>query len=395
MNYRISSEEVFLKRLGEYVALETPSADAKQIDKINRMMEEDFRNAVTGGDLSISREETAGGDILIARIPAEKKPHQVLLLGHRDTVFPMGTYEKNPYREEVLETADKGAGSQSEPVIILRGTGVLDMKAGDLFAVEIFRHFSGRLPEDWGIVGVFNGDEEIGSHLSEETIRRFAKESDFCLCLEPSIPGHCTIGRKGLAGYELTVTGIPAHSGTNYLAGASAIQALSRAISEIYSLRNDDQFLSINIGAIRAEGKANIVCPKAWATGEARCFDPELLRETLRKIETICEMNPVPNTKISLKIRGIRPPMVQSEEGKHLFDLAREKAAAHGLSLEGRIHGGGSDGSFVSDEGIPVLDGMGAEGENAHTFDEYVVKSSIIDRLKTCIDIIEAEVKRG
>ncbi|MBO4888895.1 MAG: M20/M25/M40 family metallo-hydrolase [Firmicutes bacterium] len=379
MKYRISSEEDFLKRLGEYVSLETPSADAKQIDRINRMMEEDFRNAVPGGDLSISREGTTGGDILIARMPAEKKPHQILLLGHRDTVFPMGTYEKNPYREEAE---------------VLRGPGVLDMKTGDLFAVEIFRHFSGRMPEDWGIVGVFNGDEETGSHLSEETIRQIAKESDFCLCLEPSIPGHCTIGRKGLAGYELTVTGIAAHSGTNYQAGASAIQALSRAISEIYALRDDEKSLSINIGAIRAEGKANIVCPWAWATGEARCFDPVLLQETLKKIESICEENPVLNTKIALKIRGIRPPMVQSEEGRRLFDLAKEKAAEHGLSLEGRIHGGGSDGSFVSDEGIPVLDGMGAEGENAHTFDEYVVKSSIMNRLKTCIDIIEAEVER-
>ena len=384
MNYRISSEEEFLKRLGEYVSLETPSADAEQIDRINEMMEEDFRSAVPDGDISISRERTVGGDILIVKMPAEKKAHQVLLLGHRDTVFPMGTCEQNPYREEILNEAT-----------VLRGPGVLDMKTGDLFAVEIFRHFSGNLPENWDIVGVFNGDEEIGSHLSEETIRRYAKESDFCLCLEPSIPGHCTIGRKGLAGYELTVAGIPAHSGTNYLAGASAIQALSWAITQVYQLRDDENFVSVNIGAIQAEGKANIICPKAWATGEVRAFDPVMLREALDKILSICEQNPVPNTKISLKIRGIRPPMVQSEEGKRLFDLAKGKAAMHGLSLEGRIHGGGSDGSFVSDEGIPVLDGMGAEGENAHTFSEYVVKSTIVDRLKTCIDIIEAEVKRG
>lgn len=378
MNYRISSEDVFLSRLGEYVKTETPSANAVQIEKINQMMEEDFRSAVPDGNILISREEAEGGDLLIVRLPAEKKTHQVLILGHRDTVFPMGTYDKNPFRE------DGG---------VLKGPGVLDMKAGDLFAVEIIRHFAGNLPDDWGITGVFNSDEEIGSGRSEEVIRRFAKESDFCLCLEPSIPGYCTIGRKGLAGWEVSVTGIPAHSGTNYQAGASAIQALSEAITKIYSLRDDDHFVTVNVGAIVAEGKANIICPKAWATGEVRAFDPALLRSALQRIEEICAENPVPNTKIALKIRGIRPPMVQSEEGKRLYDLAKRKAALHGLLLEGRIHGGGSDGSFVSDEGIPVLDGIGAEGENAHTLDEYVVKSTLMDRLKLCIDVIEEMIR--
>ena len=378
MSYRICKEEKFLERLGAYVSIETPSRDKEQLEIINRRMEEDL---VEAGAL-VSREKAEGGDILIARTCAERKPHQLLLLGHRDTVFEKGTLGNNPFREEEY----KGK-------TILRGPGVLDMKAGILFALEIFRHFTGYLPEDWGIVGVFNSDEEVGSGQSEEIIRRYARECDFCLCLEPMAPGCCTIGRKGLSGYELTAYGKASHSGTNYLAGASAIEALSRAISGIYDLRDDEKFLSVNIGAIEAQGRANIVCPKAWATGDVRCFDPQLLRETLSRIRAICEENPVPGTRIELKLRGIRPPMVQSEKSRHLFELAKEKAAQHGLSLEGRIHGGGSDGSFVSDEGIPVLDGMGAEGENAHTLNEYVVKSSLMDRLKMNIDTIEEAIR--
>ncbi|MBO6158470.1 MAG: M20/M25/M40 family metallo-hydrolase [Firmicutes bacterium] len=364
-----------MKTLASYVNIETPSRAYEQLQMLNDLFEKDLRE----GGAQTGRIPKDYGDILIARMG--NGPRQILLLGHKDTVFRMGTIGENPYREVVREGQAR-----------LRGPGVLDMKAGDVFALEIFRHFKDHLPDSWSIVGVFNSDEEIGSHQSEEVIRAFAKKSIFALCLEPSIPGYCTIGRKGLAGYEITVEGKAAHSGTAYLEGASAVEALSRIISRIYDLRDDEKKLSVNIGAIEAGGRANIVCPRAWATGEARCFDPALLKETLEKIQQFCDENPVPGTKASLKIRGIRPPMVQSEEGRALFELARERAAAHGLSLEGRIHGGGSDGSFVSDEGIPVLDGMGAEGEGAHTLDEFVVKNTLMDRLKVCIDVIESVI---
>ncbi len=372
MEYRICSQEEMLRRLGDYVNIETPSRDYEQLQLLNNRMEQDLQAA----GAETRRVPGERGDILIATLG--KGPKRILLLGHRDTVFQRGDLEKNPYREEIREG-----------IPVLRGPGVLDMKAGDLFALEIFRHFKDHLPEDWNLTGVFNCDEEIGSGESEQTIRAYARGSEFCLCLEPSVPGYCTVARKGLAGYEFTVEGKASHSGVSYEKGASAIEAASWLISQIYSLRDMERSLTINIGAIEAPGKANIICPKVWATGEARCYDPALLRETLEKIRQLCEENPVPGTRIHLKIRGVRPPMVQSEEARRLFDLAKKHAEAHGLSLEGRVHGGGSDGSFAADEGIPVLDGMGAEGENSHTFDEYVVKSTLMDRLKVLIDLIE------
>ena len=120
------------------------------------------------------------------------------------------------------------------------------------------------------------------------------------------------------------------------------------------------------------------------------CGEASNGKEALEKIRRICQENPVAGTEVSFKLRGIRPPMMQSDASRQLFNLAKEKAAFHGLLLDGRIHGGGSDGSFAADEGIPVLDGMGAEGDGAHTPDEYVVKTTLMARLKMNIDIIDA-----
>ena len=209
------------------------------------------------------------------------------------------------------------------------------------------------------------------------------------------MPEFCTVARKSLTAYRITAHGVAAHSGVNYLKGTSAIEGLCRVVSKVYDLRDDEKDLSINIGAIEAPGKNNIVCDYAQARGELRCFDRELRQQTLDAIDAICKACSVPGVTVEFTYSGGRPAMVQDARSKELFALAEASAKEHGLVLKGRAHGGGSDGSFASDEGIPVLDGMGAEGENSHTDEEYLFWDTLYARLKTCADVMVKAAECG
>ena len=376
MSYHFQTEEAILARLGRYVGIETPSGNRDQMEKLNALMTEDLAEA----GASVERVERPSGAVLKASIGEGDK--QILLLGHRDTVFKMGDLAQNPYREE---TRDRET--------VLRGPGVLDMKAGDVMIVEMMRHFKDRLPEGWKLTALLNCDEEVGSHESEDLIREEARKSVCALVTEPSIPGMCTVARKGIGAYRIEAEGISAHSGVNYEKGASAIEALCHVISEIYGLRDLSRSITINIGSIEAPGKNNIISAKAVCRGEVRCFDTAYMKETLKKMEAICENEPVPGTKVKFIYTGGRPPMMQSDASRRLFEAAQASAKHHGLELKGRIHGGGSDGSYVADEGIPVLDGMGAEGDGAHTGGEYARKETLMKRLMVCCDVIESVIQ--
>lgn len=137
------------------------------------------------------------------------------------TVFPLGTLQQNPYREELYEGET-----------VLRGPGVLDMKSGACMILELLRHFAKQPTPDWQITALLKCDEEIGSRESEVLIRQLSRESDFCICMEPSKAEYCTVARKGLAPYHITAHGIAAHSRVNYQKGASAIEGLCRVIAK-------------------------------------------------------------------------------------------------------------------------------------------------------------------
>jgi len=373
MSYYFETEEAFLARLKRYVEIETPSGDRVQMQKLNEVMAQDLEEA----GAVVTRFERPSGDVLKAVVGSGEK--QILLLGHRDTVFRMGDLAEHPFREEMRDGE-----------AVLRGPGVLDMKAGDCMIVELLRHFKKALPEGWRLTALLNCDEEVGSRESEDLIREEARRSVCALVTEPSVPGMCTVARKGISAYRIEAEGISAHSGVNYEKGASAIEALAQAITRVYALRDLSRNITINIGSVEAPGKNNIIADHAQCRGEVRCFDTAYMKETLAAMEQACAENPVPGTTVRLHVTGGRPPMMQSEASKRLFAIAAESARRHGLELKGRIHGGGSDGSFVADEGIPVLDGMGGEGDGAHTFNEYVRKETLMRRLMVCCDVIEA-----
>ena len=190
---------------------------------------------------------------------------------------------------------------------------------------------------------------------------------------------------------DYTTAGVAAHSGVNYHLGHSAIQALSRIICNLYTLRDDERGISINVGGISGgTGKSNVVAAEARLIAEIRYYEPEMEEPLLEAIHRFAADTGDPHVSSTVKVLGRRPPMQQTECSRKLYEKARVCAKQNGLIMEPRTHGGGSDGSFAACMGIPVIDGMGAEGKFSHTTDEYVKADTILQRLQTCIDLIAA-----
>ena len=363
----------FLTRLEHYVNMDTPRGNKEALDGQSAQLREEFLAA----GAQVITHERPGGNLLECRIGTGSK--QILMLGHMDTVFPVGTVEKHPY---------------SRQGDVLYGPGVLDMKSGVLMILEIMRHFNGKLPADWSLVALLNCDEEIGSLQSSPRILELARESEACLCMEPSKPGYCTVARKGLITFTISTSGVAAHSGVNYHLGHSAIQSLCRIIGNLYTLRDDERSISINVGGISGgTGKGNVVAAEASLIAEVRFYEPELAPTLLEAIHRFGADTGNPNVSSVVKILAQRPPMQQTESSRKLYEKARACAEKNGLVMEPRTHGGGSDGSFAASVGIPVVDGMGTEGEFSHTMEEYVKADTILQRLQTCIDLIDTLTK--
>ena len=364
----VGNLESFLSRLEHYVNMDTPSGGKEALDIQSAQLREEFLSA----GAQVITHERPGGNLLECRVGTG--PRQILLLGHMDTVFPVGTVTKHPYSRQ---------GN------VLQGPGVLDMKSGVLMILEIMRYFADRMPPEWSLVALLNCDEEIGSLQSSPRILELARESEACLCMEPSKPGYCTVARKGLITFTITTSGVAAHSGVNYHLGHSAIQALSRIINNLYTLRDDEKSISVNVGGISGgTGKGNVVAADASLIAEVRFYEPELAESILEAISRFAADTGDPQVTSVLNVKAQRPPMQQTDASRALYEKARLCAERNGLVMEPRTHGGGSDGSFAASAGIPVVDGLGAEGEFSHTLDEYVKADTIMQRLQTCIDLI-------
>ncbi len=369
------NEREFFTRLKRCVNMDTPSEAADAINGFSKQLQQEFESIGCIVDIH----KKAGGDILECRLGSGEK--QILLLGHMDTVFDLGTAAQRPYHE-----AENRA----------YGPGVLDMKSGVLMILEIMRAFAGKLPEDFSLCALLNCDEETGSEQSRDLIAYQGSRSVACLCLEPCKPGHCTVARKGIIKFRIWTNGISAHSGVNYDLGFSAIQGLCNVVTELYKLRDDERGISVNIGGISGgENKNNIVADHGQCVGEIRFYEPELIEELCKKLSRIASQTAVENVSGNVEITGIRPAMKQTEASRKLYEMARMAAQSNGLELNPKTHGGASDAAFVSALGVPVVDGMGTEGEFAHTDREYMRMDTLGRRLQTCIDLIGMLIERN
>jgi glutamate carboxypeptidase len=300
------------------------------------------------------------------RLPGPKKNGQILVLGHSDTVWPMGTLATMPFRQE------KGR---------LWGPGVLDMKSGlafFVFAMRALRELD--VPVSKKVVLRLNADEEAGSRTSRTLTENMAERSDLVLVLEPGtgLEGKIKTARKGVGLYRIAVRGRASHAGVDFDAGASAIVELARQIGRIAGFSNRSRGITVNPGVISGGTRSNVVAAEASVEVDIRV---RRLAHASALDRRFHDLRPF-DKRCALEVSGglNRPPMERSRGIRQLFAMARELGREIGVELEESATGGGSDGNFTAALGVPTLDGLGGVGEGAHARNESILIDRIADR---------------
>lgn len=305
------------------------------------------------------------GDALRASVGGGSNS-SVLLLGHRDTVFPSGEAGRRRFRIE-----DGRA----------YGPGVADMKAGvvmNAFVLAAFQKFGGAPAP---LVGLFTGDEEIGSPSSRPVIEAEARRARAVFNAEPGrANGAVVTGRKGCAFMRCEVTGKAAHSGLNYGDGISAIEELARKIIALHALTDIPRGITVNVGLVRGGQTVNTVAPSAGCEIDLRFSTQAERAAAMAQIERIVATSHVAGTHARLELFGEFLPMVESAEGKRLFEHYAACAGEIGIAAPSEVTGGSADSGFAASVGAPTLCGTGPIGGRAHTPEEYLELDSMVPR---------------
>jgi glutamate carboxypeptidase len=290
----------------------------------------------------------------------------ILLMGHRDTVFPDGEAARRPFRVQ---------GTHGF------GPGAADMKAGlvmNCFVAAALRKFGGAPAP---VVVLFTADEEIGSPSSRATIEAQARRAALVFNAEPGRPGNAVVtGRKAGIFMRFAVTGKAAHSGANFEQGASAIGEMAHKITALHALTDLPQGITVNVGIVKGGQTVNTVAPSAGGEIDLRYIDPRNRAMMLRKIEAIMAHSTVPGTGAAFEIYGEFLPLVQTEDSKRLFMLYSDCGRALGSTVTGVFTGGCSDAGFSAAASAPTLCAVGPVGARTHSPDEYVELDSIVPR---------------
>jgi glutamate carboxypeptidase len=360
-----------LRLLEESVNMDSPSQSKLHNDLMADWYTQQFVR-LTGGSVRRDRHPVAG-DRLLCEVGGG--PDRILLVGHYDTVWPLGEAERRPFRNE---------GGK------VFGPGVYDMKAGLLqaiFAIKALQD-TGRFPVNKRVVLLMNSDEEIGSPNSRAFIEEAARGAKAAFVLEPPMEptGALKTARKGSGRYQLTVTGRSAHAGVNPQLGVSAIEELARKVQLLHGMTDHALGTTINVGVVRGGIGANVVADHAEAEIDVRV---STLEEALRLEKELTGLKAsLPDAHVQITGGMRRPPMERTSGTEALFALAQEIARDElGFILEETSTGGVSDGNFTAAVGTPTLDGLGARGDHAHSPLEYVrvdeipVRGALLARL--------------
>ncbi|EKU48826.1 M20 family metallopeptidase [Brevibacterium casei] len=358
-----AEHEETLSDLRCLVEMETPSTDLPSLHRCADHLHSWLDRQIGPLDRVDRIDHEVHGPTLVAEIRGDL-PGRVLIVGHYDTVWPLGTLESIPF------TVTDG---------IIRGPGVLDMKAGlvtGVHAVRLARRTGLALPT---ITFVLNGDEELGSRSSRPIIEREAAGAIAGFVLEPGVGWDLKTERKGVGVFTIGTTGIESHAGNDPKGGASAVVALSELILQVAQGTDLEAGTSVNVGIIRGGSARNVIAGTAEAEVDVRVTTRSEAERIHRLLTTLTASDP----RVSVSVTGgwNRPPM-QLTAGSHaLVDRVQAVAALVRSELGLRSVGGGSDGNFLAALGLPVLDGLGASGNGPHARDEHVMESDIDDRI--------------
>jgi len=371
LQYFESRLPALVQTIRELVEIESPSDNKLAADRMGGLLAARFEAA--GGRATVHRAEKYGDNIQVDFSGREKiKP--VLLLGHFDTVYPLGTLAHMPCHR----TGDR-----------LHGPGVLDMKSGValmLYAIEALKYWHSGLPRPVTVFLV--SDEEVGSYSSRKITEKLARESAAVLVLEPAAArGAVKTARKGVGEYFLTARGIASHAGLDPGKGHSAILELAHQITKMWKWNDLKGGLSINPGVIRGGTRTNVIASEAVVEIDVRIKSAKQAAGIDRRFRAL---KPV-DKRCKLEVKGgiNRLPMERTAGVIALYEKARALAAQISWRLEEAAVGGGSDGNFTAGIGIPTLDGMGALGDGAHAIHEHIIISELPRRALLLAGMIE------
>ncbi|MBV7430711.1 MULTISPECIES: M20 family metallopeptidase [unclassified Acidovorax] len=291
----------------------------------------------------------------------------LLVLGHSDTVHPVGTLSDNPCRIE----GDR-----------FYGPGGYDMKAGIYLAMTALRDLAAAGASAMPIDFVVVPDEETGSHASRVHIERFAHNARYALVCEPARAngGRCVTARKGTGMLRLGVKGHAAHAGVAHEKGRSAIREMAHQILALEAMTDYARGVTVSVGTIEGGTATNTVPAQCRCVVDFRLPDLQAADELVHKMQALRPVGA--DMELDIEVEVNRPPMVKSEAVVALLDRAKASARHAGFALEDApMTGGGSDANFTSALGVPTLDGLGADGDGAHTLQEHILVSTLEARL--------------
>ncbi len=353
-----------LDGIRRWVEIETPTEAPAQVNKLADVVALGYR------DLPVTIERIAGhsgcGDHLVARSSWGQEAPGILVLSHLDTVHPMGFIERLPFRID----ADRAFGP-----------GIYDMKGGAYLAYHAFRQICahGERPP-LAITQLYVSDEEIGSPTSRALIEAEGRKAKYVLVTEPAREGGKIVtGRKGVARFEIFVKGVPAHAGTRPQDGRSAIRELGNLIQTLEAMNDPKRGISVNVGVVRGGTKPNVIAEEAYAEVDLRVPTMADADELVAKILNLKSRTDGVSVRVTGELN--RPPYEKSNAGAALYEHAKSLAAEIGFDLEDTSTGGGSDGNFTAPH-TATLDGLGVDGEGAHTHYEQMYISSIEPRAR-------------
>lgn len=366
-------QQVLLDLLATLVRAESPTEDKAAVDACVALVE---RKCTELGASTKRYRKKKYGDLLEARFgPPARGRKPLMLLGHLDTVWPVGTLLNMPF-----QLRDGRAW----------GPGVLDMKAGVAMALTALEILSEKGLLSRPVVLLLNSEEETGSEVSRPVTEKIAKRSEAVFVLEPAqgLDGTYKTARKGVGNFRLHVQGVAAHSGVDFTRGHSAVNELARLIGEVAEFTDMERGITVNTGVMGGGTRSNVVAAEAWAEVDVRIAR----RSDAARIEKRFQSLRTTDKQCVLTVAGglNRPPMERTEGTVKLFRRAQELASEIGIRLEEAATGGGSDGNFTSALGVPTLDGMGAVGEGAHAAHESIVLEHLAPRTALLAAMIAA-----
>jgi glutamate carboxypeptidase len=377
LDWLAGQKQAMLDLIETVVNIDSGSYDKSGVDAVGDRFLQFF--AERGMPTRVEAHDTFGNAIHVRLDDTRSNEKPIVLMGHRDTVFPKGEVGRRPFKIE---------GGRAY------GPGVSDMKSGlvmNAFVLDAFRRFGGAPAP---LAALITSDEEIASPSSRPVIERVAREARCIFNAEPGRPtGGVVTGRKGGIFMRLSIEGRAAHSGGNFEHGISAIGELAHKIVKLHGITDLKRGTTVNVGIVKGGQSVNTTAPSAEGDIDLRYMTPKDRADAMQKVEAIVATNYVAGTKSQLKVLGEFLPLNATPQSEELFAGYQAAARLAGLEVKGEFSGGCADSGFTAGVGCPTICATGPVGAKAHTAEEYLEIDSIVPRAQAlALAIMRLEV---